>query len=140
MTSLEEWRRKQDIRAAQDSLGTPALQLFRPPYGIQSFAANMDAKKLQFKLVAWSLDVDDWLDPDAARMSERLVQGIRPGAIVLLHDALYDASERDDFQTNRSSVIEAVTRTLDRLSESYRFVTVPELMEAGRPVARLWTA
>lgn len=138
MTSLEQWRRKQDINAAQESLGAPGLRLFRPPYGIQSFAANLDARKLKFRLVAWTLDVADWADPDAARMSARLIEGIRPGAIVLLHDALYDAAGRADLQPDRSSMLDALSRTLDRLIESYQFVTVPELMSAGRPVSRLW--
>jgi peptidoglycan-N-acetylglucosamine deacetylase len=139
MTSLESWRRKQNIRVAQEALGAQAQRLFRPPYGIQSFAANMDARKMKCKLIAWSLDVEDWLDPDESRMSERLVRGIRPGAIVLLHDALYDAAGNSGLQADRTSLLEAVRRTLDQLSKTYRFVSVPEIMDAGTPVSRLWS-
>ncbi|MCA9630889.1 MAG: polysaccharide deacetylase family protein [Myxococcales bacterium] len=68
--------------------------LFRPPIGHVSTRVAAGAKEAGVTLVAWSAKGRDGLkgaDPD--RVLARLVDGLKPGAILLLHDA----AERDDF-------------------------------------------
>ena len=105
--------------------GSVPPRLFRPPWGHQSLGSRLDAARLGFRVVAWDVMAEDWRGDDAATLPERMVEKIRPGSIVVLHDALYatDAEEHRD----REPVIEAVARLLERLAGRYRFVTVPEL-------------
>ena len=79
----------------------------------------------------------DWLDHDADRLVTRLTQEIRPGSIILLHDRLYQFSERRF--ADRTPTLEAVDTVLQQLAGDYRFVTVPELLQYGKPVRRIWT-
>jgi len=115
-----------------ESAGRP--RLFRPPWGHQTLSSRLDAARLGFRVIAWDVMAEDWRGDDADTLTERMEERIRPGSIVVLHDALYatDAEEHRD----REPVIEAVARLLERLGDRYRFVTVPELMTLGRP--RFW--
>ena len=87
--SLPGRERRQQIRACECALAPYMQRFFRPPYGAQSLASRVDALRLGYKVVAWNLDVKDWRDNDAERVAERLYVGVRPGSIVLLHDAIY---------------------------------------------------
>lgn len=65
-------------------------------------------------------------------MADRLVGGIRPGSIVLLHDAIYRSNQTVP-QYSREPMLIALTSTLEQLADRFRFVTVPELLRHGRP-------
>lgn len=124
------WRRRQ-LRWCQEALPPGAVRLFRPPWGHQSLGSRLDAARLGFRVVTWDVVAEDWRDDDARTMADRMEAGIRPGSIVVLHDALYataDAAYRD-----REPAIEAVALLLERLGSRFRFVTVPELLLLGRP-------
>ena len=61
---------------------------WRPPYGatndlVQAAArdAGLDA------MVLWTVDPRDWADPSATTIRDRVLQAVRPGSVVLLHDA-----------------------------------------------------
>ncbi len=137
--------RRQQIRACARVLAPYAQRLVRPPYGEQSVAARLDAFWLGYEVVSWNVDVGDWFEPDAALMSNRLVESIRPGSMVLLHDALFDHGtphrgpklERPA-HVNRESMLEALERALAHLHGRFRFVTVPELIQCGTPHRVLW--
>lgn len=50
--------------------------------------------------------------------------------MILLHDALYDAPYAD-----REPTLEAVNMLLEQLGDHFRFITIPELFQHGRPQA-----
>jgi hypothetical protein len=108
-------------------------------------AARLDALWLGYEVVSWNVDVGDWFELDASLMCSRLVESIRPGSMVLLHDALFDHGtprrgpklERPAL-VNRESMLEALERALAHLHDKFRFVTVPELMQYGTPHRVLW--
>jgi len=63
--------------------GTP--RFFRPPYGARWFGLYPVLRERGLHLVQWSASGDDWeLGADAIVSSVRA--GLRPGAIILLHD------------------------------------------------------
>ncbi len=62
---------------------------------------------------------------------------MQPGAIVLWHDAL--AREKENQVSNRQATLDAVQNLLETWHESFRFVTVPELMRHGEAVKKVWT-
>jgi len=80
------------LRAVEDATGT-RCSLFRPPVGLVSPRTDTAADKLGLTIVAWSVRGRDGVASARHRdVAVRVRRGLRPGAIVLLHDA----AERDD--------------------------------------------
>ena len=68
-------------------------------------------------MVYWSLDPEDWKKLDAGQVARQILQNVKSGDIVLLHD-FYPTS------------VEAALQVIDALQgEGYVFLTVRELME-----------
>ncbi len=89
----------------------------RPPYGaITSNQKQWIRSEFGYPSIMWSCDPEDWKKPGVSVVTNRLVAGARPGAILLAHDI-------------HKSTIDAVPATLDRiLAKGLRFVTVTELI------------
>ena len=128
-------RRKQ-IRDCAKVLGNHGDRLFRPPFGHQTILSRLDALLLGYQAVTWNVGAKDWLEKDVSWLVNTLVNRIRPGCIVVLHDALYQVL--DKACENRRPVLEALDQTLKILGRRFRFVTVPELLTLGRAVRELW--
>lgn len=107
--------------------------LFRPPFGELDDEVLAVAARRGEAVVLWDVDPADWeVGAPAGRTAQRVVAGVRPGSIVLMHDW-------------QDSTVEAVPAIVEALAaDGYRFVTVPELLgeraepgrvlEHGRPV------
>jgi peptidoglycan-N-acetylglucosamine deacetylase len=80
------------LTAVEAATGTRP-RLFRPPIGHVSPRTAAAAKGLGLTLVGWSARARDGLAVTTAEQAEsRVLAGLRPGAIVLMHDA----AEHDD--------------------------------------------
>jgi peptidoglycan/xylan/chitin deacetylase (PgdA/CDA1 family) len=133
LSRRERWRQ---IRACERVLVShDAARLFRPPYGAQSLAMRLDALCLGYKVVTWSVEAKDWRDDDPEQMARRLLDGMRPGSIVLLHDAIYRSRQAVPLY-DRRAMLRALGLFLDRVRDRFRFVTVPELLTYGRPLCQ----
>ena len=94
-----------------------APRTMRPPGG----AIKNDQKKLMLKefgypTIMWSVDPEDWKKPGVSVVTSRLLNGVKPGGILLVHDL-------------HKSSVDAMPATLDALlSRGYKFVTVTELI------------
>jgi len=130
--SLSGHERREQIRACEEALSPHGERLFRPPYGVQSLASRLDALRLRYKVVTWSLHANDWCEDNSDRMADRLVRGIRPGSIILLHDAIYRSYQAVP-RYNREPMLAAVTLFLNQVNRRFRFVTVPDLLRRGWP-------
>jgi peptidoglycan/xylan/chitin deacetylase (PgdA/CDA1 family) len=128
---FQECRRQ--IRRCSDALKPFSTNLFRPPYGAQSVRSHLTALALGYRVVTWSLAVNDWNTEDVNELSNRLVGGIRPGSIILLHDRVYGPEDVD-----RKSMLEALQTLLHKTRNEYQFVTLPTLLEHGPVVRRAW--
>ena len=85
----------------------------RPPYGQVRAGAEGE---IPVPMVKWSVDPRDWESRDAAKVTQAVLEAVRPNSIILLHD-IYPAS------------VEAALRIVDALQkEGYWFVTVEELL------------
>jgi len=86
----------------------------RPPYGI----ITPQLQRLEEgPLIIWSVDPEDWKDRDKARIVSFVLDRVRDGDIILMHD-MFDAS------------VDAALEICDALLErGYCFVTVEQLME-----------
>jgi peptidoglycan/xylan/chitin deacetylase (PgdA/CDA1 family) len=74
--------------------GGVAPHYFRPPYAEWSVRLGRAARLARMQMVTWDVDPRDWqsLDPDV--ITERVLDGARPGSIVLLHEGNGAASVR----------------------------------------------
>jgi peptidoglycan-N-acetylglucosamine deacetylase len=130
-------KRRQQLRACKRTLGSYGQRLFRPPWGKQNLASRLDALWLGYKVVGWNVVAKDWFDFKPSDMAERLIKDIKPGSIILLHDAIYRSSLAIP-QYDRSAMLEALDIALTQISNQMRFVTVPELLQYGRPALQKW--
>lgn len=106
----------------EDGGGVP--RLFRPPYGEATTAIDRIARRLELLDVRWSVDSGDSLPGASARSVRRAaLAGLRPGAIILLHDP----------HPWTASVARALFRVARR--RGLRPVTVSKLLATQPPTA-----
>lgn len=74
------------VTAHREVLGT-VPRFYRPTYGQLSTAALIEARRHQLEVVLWSRWGKEFAEADPAPVVERLLPGLRPGAILLLHDS-----------------------------------------------------
>lgn len=82
-TSLALWR-----------AGGVAPRYFRPPYAEWSVRLGRAARLARMQMVTWDVDPRDWQTRDPDVITERVLDGTRPGSIVLLHEGNGAASVR----------------------------------------------
>lgn len=128
--------RRAEIRRCKEVLSPYSIRLFRPPMGKQTVATRIDVLRCRHVPVCWGLDVADWEVQPPERMARRLREGLKPGKIILLHDGICDP--RDSRARDRTPVLDALDEFLDSAADAYRFVTLPVLMDRGRPVRASW--
>ena len=86
--------------------------MLRPPYG---FVSDALCRWVKMPVILWSVDPEDWSDHNVERQVAVVVDKVKDGDIILLHD-IYHAS------------VETALQAVDALMErGYRFVTVEEL-------------
>ncbi len=91
--------------------------LMRPPYGSLSNAQRKWVHDdLHMKIILWDVDPLDWKRPGPSVVEQRILDGTRPGSIILSHDI-------------HAPTIEAMPDTFDKLlAKGYKFVTVDDLL------------
>jgi peptidoglycan/xylan/chitin deacetylase (PgdA/CDA1 family) len=105
--------------AAIGDYGAPFPRLFRPPYGLWNSATLALLKKYRMLMVLWTVDTNDYQLPGVQAIVDAAVDGARPGAIILMHDA----------GGNRTETVEALPRIIRALrARHYKLVTVPRLL------------
>jgi len=76
--------------------------LARPPYGVKTRSYFAAARALCLRVVQWSVAGFDWKRLPAERVASHVLRGVKPGAIVLLHDA--DADGKRDRRATIASI------------------------------------
>lgn len=88
--ALGPWRMWAEISGCQQTLtqitGT-APQWFRPPVGHHNLFVAAPLRALGLKMMMWNCRGYDAVEKDAALVLRRITQDLRPGGIILLHDA-----------------------------------------------------
>jgi peptidoglycan/xylan/chitin deacetylase (PgdA/CDA1 family) len=98
--------------------------LFRPPYGARTPAIDAAARSRGLLTVVWDVDARDSEGANFAQIKAIVRRGLRPGAIVLMHE-------------NRGQTIRALAAILYTLHRRHlRAVTLPELMRIDPPSSR----
>ena len=112
-------RTKAVIRAATGE----TVHLFRPPYELRDRTVDAVARRLGLVEILWNVDSQDSLGADWAQIIANVEAGLRPGAIIFMHE-------------NHGQTIRALTTLLPALARRHlRSVAVPALLAADPPTA-----
>jgi peptidoglycan/xylan/chitin deacetylase (PgdA/CDA1 family) len=104
--------------------GLPYPRLFRPPYGGFDATTLALLHQRRMLMVLWSVNPADYYRPGTKVIVRRVMEAVRPGAIVLMHDGGGD----------RSQTVAAVPRIVHKLRRrGYRVVSVPRLLADDPP-------
>lgn len=60
-------------------------RFLRPPFGSMSPEVEKVASEFELRVVLWSVDSLDWQNPRVEEIEARVLGGVHPGAIVLMH-------------------------------------------------------
>jgi len=101
------------------------VRLFRPPYGAHDARVDRTARRLGMVQILWNVDSRDSEGANYAEIARRVLRGIGPGAIVLMHE-------------NRGQTIRALKfHILPALRKRrIKLVTVPRLLAVNPPTKR----
>ena len=114
---LQEIRKELKKTSALLPKSSPAVFL-RPPGGICSRTVLAAAQEQGLALLLWSVDPRDWATNDARAVEASVLETVRDGDVILLHD-MTDSS------------VTAALSIMDKLqAQGFRFVTVSELAKA----------
>ena len=98
---------------------------FRPPGGSVNLFVYQEARRAKLRVVMWTVDPHDYRKPGAGVIARRILDNIRPGSVVLMHDGGGD-------RTQTLAALKIVLRGL--AARGYETVTLSELY--AKPVAR----
>ena len=106
----------QELIDSQNLLPEDCEPVFlRPPGGCCSDGVRQVAEVRLLAILSWSVDPRDWATTDTLSVERSVMQNIRDGDIILLHDM-------------SASSVQAALDIIDSLQkEGFRFVTVSEL-------------
>ncbi len=91
------------------------VQFLRPPGGCCSDAVRQVAEAKQLAILSWSVDPRDWATSDTASVEKSVLDKVKDGDVVLLHD-MSDSS------------VTAALDIIDKLQEQgFQFATVSQL-------------
>lgn len=128
-------------RQSIESIAGIRLRLFRPPRGRLNGTAMRLAARLGYDVVLWSVGRGVSGVGTPPEVAAYVLDNLRAGDIVGLHDGIGREGLRTDLdgpgpvRRRRDVEIAALPRIVEgALERGFRFVTVPELINAARPL------
>ncbi|MFI6680729.1 polysaccharide deacetylase family protein [Kribbella sp. NPDC050470] len=110
LTKLPADKMRQEILTGVKS------KCFRPPFRDTNAHVEAVAASNHQRQVLWDVDTLDWSKPGTAKIERAILQGARPGAIILLHDG----------GGNRAETVAALDRALTQLTrQGYTYQALP---------------
>lgn len=92
------------------------VELFRPPFGDYNDTLLEEAEKLGLYTIQWDVDTLDWKDLSAQAMAERVLNNVKNGSIVLMHN-------------DGKNTVQALPLIIEGLkNKGYSFKTIGELI------------
>ena len=113
--------RRRQLRLCANAIAPYGQRLFRPPYGHQNIASYIDVVLSGYKVLTWNTIAYDWKeDQDPEWMANQLKDNVKPGMIILLHDALCVARQynRENVNTALEIFLDQVTKQLEMIQQN----------------------
>jgi peptidoglycan/xylan/chitin deacetylase (PgdA/CDA1 family) len=99
------------------------VRLFRPPYGAHDARVDDVVRREGLVQVLWNVDSRDSLGASRSQIFENVRAGLRPGAIILLHEV-------------KGETVRALPAIVAELRKrGLRSVSIPELLRLDPPSA-----
>jgi peptidoglycan-N-acetylglucosamine deacetylase len=117
---------RDDLERGTDAIARAAdvrPRFFRAPHGFRSPLVSQTAHALGQRIVGWSLGVWDTDRPGPRVIAERVIRGVHPGSIVLLHDA--DGYDPDGDRTQTADALPLIIAGLR--ADGYAFASLAHL-------------
>jgi polysaccharide deacetylase family sporulation protein PdaB len=92
------------------------VELFRPPYGDYDDELISTASAEGYYSIQWDVDSLDWKDLSATDIAMRVINGVKPGSIILMHNNGLHTSE----------AVPIIIQTLK--NKGYTFLTIGEMI------------
>ena len=102
-------------------------RVFRPPHGFRDPVVLEKARERYLQVVQWSVMARDWRRPGAQVIADRIVQKVKNGSIILLHDG--DGVNHGGDRSQSVAATELIIKKLH--AQGYRFVSVDELLASN---------
>lgn len=129
LSLLKRKERLEQIEKCKNSIAEFDSLLFRPPFGCQNLRSKLDTYHCGYSAVAWNMHATDWEERQADEIEHDLNRKLRPGSIILLHDA-QDGKSRED-------MIKGLIGFLKN-HKDYQFVTIPDMLTMGEGKKTIW--
>ncbi len=100
----------------KEVIGREPAKLFAPPYGEFNEQIVAVAGNLGYRTIMWTIDTIDWKRPAPEVIFRRVIDKIKPGAIILMHPTVPTVV-----------ALEEIIKALK--SQGYSLVTVSELLK-----------
>jgi len=102
-------------------------KLFRPPHGFRTPSLMRTVRHLGYTVVSWDNITGDWkADKSGEEIVRAIVQRVKPGSVIVLHDGRDSRPSYD-----RSQMLQALPLVIEPLKKrGFDFVTIPELLES----------
>jgi peptidoglycan/xylan/chitin deacetylase (PgdA/CDA1 family) len=108
-------------QAAVERASGGSVFLFRPPYGAHNATIDSIAREHNLLEILWTVDSADSLGADYAQIERNVIDGMHPGAIILMHE-------------NHGQTIRAMLSIFAALQRKHlRAVSVPRLLTDDPP-------
>lgn len=122
LNSLAESEIKREIMQTHEmikELTGKSTTVFRPPFGEYSNKVINVAKDCGYQTIIWDVDSLDWKNLSAQQIQSRIVEKVKPGSIVLMHNA----------GLNTPQALPGIIKALKQ--KGYKFTTTSELLIRG---------
>ncbi len=143
LTTLDRADVRRSLTVSKARLAAVAgveVRWFRPPFGSQSVGTYVAARRAGLMPVVWNAEGEDWVDQPAAVVADRVMERLRPGGIILLHDGLAGDPREPETPDPLAAVRgDVFAHTLANLrAEGLRATTVGDLVSSGRVRRTAW--
>ena len=126
---LTQARLKQSLQATQAAIASAcqmpvtAIRDVRPPNGLFTPQTLTLLHQWRYRPVMWSVVPEDWVRPGVAVVVERVLQQVRNGSLIVLHDGSQGGQDV-------ASIIRQLIPCL--LQQGYQFATVDDLWQQAK--------
>ena len=89
MSKLSEAEIRAELSSSSEAITAVTgkkVDLFRPPYGDYDTLVIDTAKSMGIYSIQWDVDSLDWKDLSATDIAMRIINGVKPGSIILCHN------------------------------------------------------
>lgn len=89
MASLSKEKMKEELVSSMQAIQTVTGKtptVFRPPFGEYNNSLITTAQELDLKTIQWDVDSLDWKGLSADQIATRILNKVKPGSIILMHN------------------------------------------------------